>query len=169
MLLNMRNIAIVLLLTLSALPAWSSTITFEEPDVPVPGPSGVTVSQIGDLAFTGLRVLDASNLFGHINLSQSFPNAADFDPNGIVNVTLAAGGQFDFVSAYFGSTHVSGFSLTGWRNGISVFTATASSPQFTPLLFQADWAAIDKLTVQSAYFLTGYNMMDNLIESALKC
>jgi hypothetical protein len=160
--LNRIGIAFALMLTLGSTPAWSSTITFEEAGLPFPGPSGSAVSQVGDLGFTGLRIVDASNLFGHINLSQSFPNAADFGPNDVLSATLIAGRRFDFLSAYFGSTHGSSFSLTGWRDGVSIFSATAASPQFTPLLFQADWTSIDKLTIQSAYFLSGYNMMDNL-------
>jgi hypothetical protein len=166
MLLRMKRVALMLLIAFSPLRAFSTTITFEEPGLPQPGPSGSMASQIGELAFTGLRILDASNLLGQ-NLSRSFPNAADFGPTDIVNVTLVSGGQFDFLSAYFGSTHGSGFSLIGWRNGISVFTATAASPQFTPLLFQADWTSIDKLTIQSAYFLSGHNMMDNLSYSTV--
>jgi PPE-repeat protein len=140
------------------------TVTFEETGIPVPAIAVTPVSQIGDAIFTGLRVLDASNLFGSINLSVSSPNAAYFGPNDVVTLSLVDGALFEFESVYFGATHTdgAGFILQGWREGQPVYNGSATSPQLAPGLHTFGWADIDMLVMKSTPFLSGYNMADNL-------
>ena len=137
--------------------ATPTTITFEEAGIPVPA-NFVTVDQIGDMAFTGLGVFDASNLYGHIDLSVSSPNAALFGPLDTLTAQLTNGGLFDFVSAAFGSTHGARFALQGLRQHAIVYSVNVDSPRLVPQQTRFDWTDIDELSIQSSYYFTGYNV-----------
>lgn len=131
-----------------------NTISFDEPGVVIPPGAVVSVASIDDLAFGGLKVFDATNLYGHINLAVSGTNAAYFGPSDILTVSMTNGGSFDFKGAYFGSTHGASFTLQGFKAGTLAFSGTANSPQFTPAQFIANWTGIDFLAIQSVYFET---------------
>lgn len=111
--------------------AASNTITFDEPGIVVPQGAVVSVSNIDNLAFGGLRVFDASNLYGHIDLAVSGTNAAYFGPSDTLAASMTNGGTFDFNSAYFGSTNGASFTLQAFKAGTLAFSGTANSPQFT--------------------------------------
>lgn len=143
----------------------ATTVTFEEVGIPVPAASIVSVDQVGPMTFGSARILDASNLYGHVDLSVSFPNAVYFGPNETVYAALSDGRRFDFLSAYFGATHTdgAGFQLRGFRDGHLVYSASAPSAQLHPSKFMADWTDIDRVSIQSNFFSSGYNMMDNFV------
>lgn len=136
--------------------AYAKTITFDEPTIVVPAGTVLPVSQIDDLVFAGLRVFDASNLYGHLNLAASGVNAAYFGPLQSVIVTAADGSSFDFNSAFFAASHGASFTLRGISGGVIQYSSSAST------LFEANWINIDTLIIQSSFFDTGYNVMDDL-------
>ena len=147
--------------------AYSTTVTFDNVG-PLPR-QGFTISNIDGLAFTspllnGVYVIDASNLYGHINLAQSGANAASLDNGPPLTIQLLGGGAFTFDSVYFGSTHAlnetQSFQVRGYRSGQQVYSSTVSAWN-SPHLFSANWTNIDALSVKWSGSI-GYGVMDTL-------
>jgi len=107
-----------------------------------------------------LLVLDASNLYGHIDLARSPNNGLDIGGS-VYSFTLASGGTWDFLGASFGATHGALVQLFGVRNGTQVFSASLTAGFQRPEFFEFDWQGIDGLAV-TATLGTGYAVMDDL-------
>src|ERR1051325_9315512 len=137
-------------ITTLALPACSraNVITFEEVG-PLPIGQNDFTAQIDGVNFSpSINVINASNLFGHLDLAASAFNAGSLSPGISYSIELDGGGFFSLESAFFGMTHpfeagsFVGDEVDGWRGTTQVFNQTFTPPQ-SPTQHFFDYGLVD--------------------------
>lgn len=139
--------ALALGMAVLAGPACADVITFDDR-----GPEVQSLTSYKGFEWHNMSTFSNStwgnpyNGYGNGTVSQK--NIAFNDYGDVTGSMSLASGTFTFESAYFTAAWLKGLKLTivGLNDGVQKYTKTLTLTNKKPLLFEANWSGIDKLT-----------------------